>query len=52
MLNQNNTSKTEESENEFKKIRKTFNFNISKSLPLAYSITNYGKDEISLFNEN
>ena len=43
VLNQNNTSKTDESENEFEKIRSTLNFNITKSLSLAYDIKNYTK---------
>ena len=52
VLNQNNTSKTDESEHEFKKIRKTLNFNIARSLSLAYEIKNYTHKDISLLAEN
>lgn len=48
VLNQNNTTRTEESENEFKSIRNKIHFTISKSLPQAYSIKMLTKQEICL----
>lgn len=52
VLNQNASDKKEESENEFKELKKTINFDISKSLSLAYQINNFGQEQINLFGKN
>ena len=52
VLNQNNTSKTDESEHEFKKIRKTLKFQIARSLSLAYDIKNFNFKNIALLSKN
>jgi hypothetical protein len=52
VLNQNAPSRLEESEKEFKEIKKSINFDIIKSLSLAYKIIHYDKKQISLFEKN
>ena len=52
VLNQNASDRKEESETEFKEIKKTIHFDICKSLSLAYKIENFGQEDINIFRKN